>query len=606
MLQIATGKLFERNVHRENSLHGILYTNLHLENMDGQACSSPIFGRLLPTSELGSSPKMIIYEFIERIEKSRYGNDIIISHGADSYVQDMSMLVSLVFNCTCSPDIDLVRRLIGNNRGTSTGKVPNSLVSRIFDRDVFSQPAESRKFADFVTHLLGLKRSTFLSVMRAVRTYVTALHRIADDLELAYTLLVAAGESLTQDFDGYTSDWQSIPEQKRVPMDEALIGVDIDVASRVRNAMISIEHVALGRRFQAFVARYVSPEYFEGNFAPGAFPPGRSELLELLGAAYQARSQYVHQLLRLPDAVTSAHSHAETVLPVSSRQRMLTLQGLARLIRHVIIEFVHSQPTVDKEIYDYRYELSGVMVARLGTSAWIANTDGDIRGAGRGKLEGFLEQLSDVLLGVPGAEITDISRVLTKFSEVAGQFRKAERLPYWVMSTIFNSIVGSKSTLVDKKLERLMSEDLKQASVETLLLYACFRSPLECSIEEHARIFQGYKKKRGSKTGMHLPRLFEAAIGLELAERYRLLGDLGIVKQTVLLVADDYPDNVKLREWVRVANFSEAIRWNEILLNEQMQSERKVKIREANGGLGRARQRLKLRRQHKCRAARKG
>jgi hypothetical protein len=76
----------------------------------------------------------------------------------------------------------------------------------------------------FVGRLIGLPRQTYLGVMRAIRTYINGMHRIADDLELAYTLLVASVESLAQDFDGHESDWASYDQRKRQAIDEAFVG----------------------------------------------------------------------------------------------------------------------------------------------------------------------------------------------------------------------------------------------------------------------------------------------------------------------------------------------------------------------------------------------
>jgi hypothetical protein len=439
--------------------------------------------------------------------------------------------------------------------------------------------------------------------MRAIRTYVTGLHRIADDLELAYTLLVAAGESLAQDFDGYTTDWLSIPEQKRIPMDEALEGADVDVALRVRAAIVSFEHVALGRRFQAFVANHVSSHYFEGPFRPGAFPPGRSELPELLNAAYQARSQYVHQLSRLPDAVTTAESQTETVLPVFSRQRMLTLQGLARLIRHVLITFIRSQPVVEREAYDYRHEVAGVMIARLGSSAWIANHDTDIKGTGKSRLEGFLDQFSEALLRLPGAEISNMSAVLEKFLTVAHQLSRNERLPYWAIYAIFNAIAGSTSLALSTRLDKLSDADFEQPSIEMLLVYAYFSQALTCSLEEHKSLFENYKKKRGNKNGIRFPRFFEAAIGLELAERYRLAGDLALWRHTALSAADDYPENEKLRDWARKMTPDDLVSWRDILLEKENDGtvQQAARPRQDGGGVNSVKQRLKAFRMNKAR-----
>ena len=41
------------------------------------------------------------------------------------------------------------------------------------------------------------------------------MHRLADDLELAYTLFVASIESLAQQFDAFQPGWDDYDEAKR-------------------------------------------------------------------------------------------------------------------------------------------------------------------------------------------------------------------------------------------------------------------------------------------------------------------------------------------------------------------------------------------------------
>lgn len=563
MLQITTGKLFAQGTAIENALRGILYTNINLEYAEMSSISGPMYGSLKQSSELGISPNVLIYEFTERIQAP---SGPVLSHGADSYVRDMAMLVSLVFDCTCSPDIDLVRRLISGQRGTATGLAPNAMVGRVFDKDAFLQPGGSTKFSAFVEHLLGLERKTYLGVMRAIRTYITGLHRIADDFELAYTLMVAAAESLTQDFDGYTSDWHAVSEEKRNPIDEALIGATDEIAVRVRNAIVQTEHVALGRRFKEFVAAYVSPEYFEGPFEAHSSPPGRSELPELLTSAYQARSKYVHQLQRLPDLVVMGYGHAETVLPIGTTQRMLTLQGLARLVRDVIMSFVHAQSTIEKEIYDYSLEIAGVKLARLGDSSWVANAEGDISEMGRVKLQTFTEQLAAAFMKVPDATVSDISKLLNKFNALAAGMRPVNRRPYFAMLLLFNRIAGDKWVRGTAALEKLLQADLKEPSPEALLVHAIYEDTGDWTTAEYETAFLAYKRRRSNKTGLRLPRLFEAAIGLALAERYRSEGAIDRFRQTAVLVVDDFPDHPTLRETVRGLSDHSPLNWKEILL----------------------------------------
>lgn len=564
MLQIATGKLFARPTGRENLLSGVLFTNLHLEGWPQQVLESSLIGRLAQTSELGTSPKTLIYDFTERIEASLAGPSFVISHGANSYLQDMATVVSFALNCTCSPDIDLVRRLTSGQRGIATGQVPSKFVRRVFEKEVFSQPGDSDAFIQFVSHLLGLNRKVYLGVMRAIRTYVTGLHRVADDLELAYTLMVAAGESLAQDFDGHTPNWESVEEKKRHAIDQALKGAPSDLAQRVRGAVLSFEHTALARRFQAFVAANVAPEYFQEQFEKDSHPVGRGDLPEVLAAAYKARSRYVHQLLQLPDMITLGHGYCETTM--EGRSKMLTLQGLSRLMRHVIMTFVRRQPTVEKEVYNYSLELAGVAQVRLAPSFWVGRTDGDISVEGRNKFEGFLEELASVVMRQTGATITDISEVLKVFIVQSSNMKVVKRRPYLALLVMFNAIAGKKAIPRSAPVEALIQKDLAALCPEALVALAFFSEVPEWSLEDHCRTFQDYRRRRGNKCGIRFPRLFEAAVALELAERYRSAGLFERSKETIAEAADDYPEHTELRRLVGATAEDAPLKWREVLL----------------------------------------
>lgn len=564
MLQIATGKLFTRETERENHLRGVLFTNLHLGGWPAHVLEAPLFGRILQASDLAASPKTLIYEFTERIETPKSGPLIILSHCVDPYLQDMATIVSFALNCTCSPDIDLVRRLTSGQRGIATGEAPRKFVRRVFDKEVYPLPGDLEMFVTFVNHLLGLHRKTYLGVMRAIRTYVTGLHRVFDDLELAYTLLVAAGESLTQDFDGHTSDWESVSEDKRFAIDKALDGASSDIAQKVRDAVLSFEHTALSRRFQAFVGSNVASDYFKGPFEKDSHPVGRSELPEVLAAAYKVRSQYVHQLLQLPDMVTLGNGYVETVL--DGRCKMLTLQGLSRLMRHVIMNFILRQPTIDSEPYDYMLELPGVMRVPLAPSYWISRVDGDISEAGRNKLEGFLEELAGVLMNLPGATLTDISEVLEKFVAQAQNMKLNPRRPYLAMLVMFNAIIWAKQIPRSRQLEALIEKDLDDACSEALVAHVFFEEAPKWSLEDHYRALQNYRSRRRNKSGIRFPRLFEAAIALEVAERYRDVGLFDRCREVVVEAADDYPEHTGLRMLAESISMDEPLRWQEVLL----------------------------------------
>lgn len=565
MLQIATGKLFSSAVERENQLRGVLYTNVHLENRMDPVVTGELFGRLAQATEVPGSPKLLVWEFVERIEVPESGPSVLISHCADSYVQDMATILSFAFNCTCSPDIEIVRRLTSGKRGVAAGLPPNRLVMRAFDAEVWCQPGESAAFTHFYSKLIGLHRKTFLGVMRAIRTYVTGMQRMADDLELAYTLLVAACESLAQDFDGYETTWDAVEQKKRLAIDKALVSASSEVAEAVRAALLSTEHPALRRRFQAFVESNVNPDYFRSGFAPGSQPVGRCDLPEALEAAYKARSLYVHRLFALPDMVTLDCGYSESVLV--ERSRMLTLQGLSRLVRHVIMTFIAKQPSVEKEPYQYQSEAAGVIQVPLTPNFWVWRAQGDISSLGRQKLEGFLEELALVELGTPGATVTDLTEVLQKFSLEAPQMAADYRRPYLALLMLFNKVVGPKGVPRTKAIEKdIQGGELSKKSSEALVTFALFKTSPDWSIEDHERTLKSYFNMRTKKSGLRLPRLFEAAVTIELAERHRANGTVCRAQDLIVMASDNYPEHEQLRLYADRLVRDSPLHWRHILL----------------------------------------
>lgn len=563
MLQIATGKLFTRPAGRENLLRGMLYTNAIFAREDPVETAA---GRLLPSSSYSIRPTILVYEFLERMEGEEKGPGVLISSTVDPYLQDFSVVLSFALDCTCTPDVDLARRLTNDQRGLATRVAPRTLVRRFFDTEIWCKPDELKFLEEFVAKLIGLPRLIFLGVMRALRTYVNGMHRIADDLELAYTLLVASVEALAQDFDGHESDWNSLDERKREAVDEALSGGDEIVAQRVREALLRVEHVALARRFREFASAHTTPNYFrQHSGGTSGLLLGRSDLAEALGTAYQSRSKYVHQLKRLPDVVTLGHNHGE--IAIEGRTTHLTLQGLSRLMRSVIVEFVMRQPSVGHEPYNYHGERSGVVQMRMAPQYWVGRAEGDITMHGRDKLEGFLEQLASCLLKEPNAAITDIRPVLKAAIEFVPKLKKRHRLPYLALHVLFNMHVTERNMVVPPAaIKSLIQRELDEPSSEALIAHALSGQIVPWSLDVHQTTLQNYMRRRAAVSGLRIPRLFEAALTLELAERLRGAGDLERCRGVVALAVENNPGHPSLLEFERNLQLTVPIIWRDVLL----------------------------------------
>ena len=308
MLQIASGKLFTGKPAQSNELRGVVYTNLQLY---GRETIETAAGRLLPTSNLSDS-KTAVYELTELIEDPPVPGGVA-SHGVDPYLSDFAAIVSFALNVTCTADSELTRRLTGGQHNSVATVPPANLVRRVFDGRVWCQDEDAERLVKVAEALIGLQRKNYLAAMRAIRNYVRGLHRLADDPELTYTLLVASLESLAQGFKARMPDWEDYPEDKRRRIDDALGQADDQTKNQVRTTLLEIEHVALTRRFCDFVLDHIHPSYFRGDAAGLENPIGLSDLPGALKQAYDLRSKHVHVLKELPKLLTAGFHHGEMV-----------------------------------------------------------------------------------------------------------------------------------------------------------------------------------------------------------------------------------------------------------------------------------------------------
>lgn len=364
MLQINTGKLYTRGVGRTNQLTGVLYANVRLPH--GRAIVTGA-GTLRPT---GSGPMdlALVYEIEERIETADPAPGVLASHTVGPFLDDFAVVASFGLGGIFSREPETVRALTGGRPGFSSYDAPDKYVASFFDRSIYISDEQADAFTVFVDALLALERRSYLGAMRAMRIFVAGLHGLTNDLALAYTLIVSSVESLAQDFDGFAPTWSDLEDRKRHAIDAALSDVNKPQADAVRAAILKNEHVALARRYRAFVQAHVDAGYFRRADA-GARPLAHFELDPALRQAYGLRSAYIHQLRSLPTPIALPHWHWETT--TVERQPALTFQGLFRLTQHVIRAFVLERPKCEKEAYNYRFEEAGVVSMELAPQYWI-------------------------------------------------------------------------------------------------------------------------------------------------------------------------------------------------------------------------------------------
>jgi hypothetical protein len=483
----------------------------------------------------------------ELIEDEGTGKNLLISHGIDPYIVEIAQIISFGFNATCTTDPDLLQRLTVSDSSRNSRFHPKNFVRQIFDETITCKGADETRFAEFVDQLLRLERRSYKAAVRAIRTYTVGLHRLADDMDLAYTLLVASIESLAQGFDGHKPEWHDYDESKRAKIDEALTDAPANTAELVRDALLSIEHVSLARRFRDFTIAHLTAEFFRDEARLEDRPIGRGELPDALAAAYRLRSRYVHNLAELPRALTLGASFAEAML--DDRNLLLSFQGLTRLARQVISEFVLRQPKTETEPYDYSLERPGIVQLPLAPQYWVWLPAQGHHGEGRRRLEGLLDQVSSCHDGIAGAALSDIRPL---FAQMVGQFpamKLGERRPFIAMAAIYQFLVSDSAKL--EYFEEIWSSyghELGPPTTESLVLRAATGQVPDWPTPDHDDALSQYFSRRGRKSGLRGPRSIDASIALTLAERYRATCNIDRTRELVSFAVENYPGHQGLRE----------------------------------------------------------
>ena len=555
MLQIASGKLFTQKPAQSNELRGIVHTNLQLYNREPIETAA---GRLLPTSMLRDT-KTLVYELTERIEDAP-ADGVVMSHGIDPYLTDFAAIVSFALNVTCTPDAELTRRLTSGRNSSLVDVPPSRLVRRVFDDQVWCQDGDAVQLVRIVDDLIGLQRENYLAAMRAIRNYVTGLHRLADDPELTYTLLIASIESLAQGFDGHSPDWEDYPEDKRRRIDNALEEADGETKGRVKKTLLEIEYVAAKRRFCDFALAHLQPSYFREEASGLDNPIGRADLHGALKQAYDLRSRHIHALKELPTLLTAGFHNGETFS--INRVTMLTFQGMTRLARHVITEFIKRQPKVATEVYDYKDERAGIVKLPLAPQYWLGHVEDLTVSSGQQRLEGFLGEIAAGLRQGTDAAVTDLRDILMKVERLLPNMSETQRRPFLALYVLFNRLVIPETLM--ENLEGIMKHygtEVESPSVESMLSHLVLGTVPEWSLAEHQAVHDAYLRDQGKPSCLRIPSILKADLSLALAERYRFSGKAECARDLIATAVENYPGHVPLCQLEQTFDPGEMIDW---------------------------------------------
>lgn len=115
-------------------------------------------------------------------------------------------------------------------------------------------------------------------------------------------------------------------------------------------------------------------------------------------------------------------------------------------------------------------------------------------------------------------------------------------------------------------IEELTRKDFARPSLEALIAYAIAGQVVGWPLEVHRQALDTYFKRRGKPSGLRFPRFFEAAVSLDLAERYRLAGEMDSCRLIVALAVESHPGHQRLLQLETQLDPDFPIRGSDILL----------------------------------------
>lgn len=530
MLQISIGKYF-RDVPLHVTPHRrVLFTNARFTSKSALQLGEVV---LLPSDDAGSAIATVTVEMIERLEAVRPdgGHEMMASTGGTEMLDDLAYVLSFALNTTFSRDSELVRRLVVSDGGLLS---PRRVLRRTFDPSVLISADNVKEAAQLLGSLLALNRKSYERAMRAIRQLVDATRRVADDPTLSYTMFVAALEALAPDDAAPPFPWSDLDGRKRKLIDEAVNGLDDTDIQRIRAAVIEAERAGAKRRFIAFVLANLTPPYFREDAVAAIRPASRLELEKALKLAYDIRSRNVHELEDLLPETWALGDRAETVNP-RRQGLMLSLEGLNRLARSVVREFITHAPTEQTEKFDYRTVLPNMYRAELAPQYWIGSPISLSKETAGWYFDGLVSVLLETLAPTAGADAdspgssalpmpVDLRSVLTQIEKDIAHISGRPRLcligVYWLWHRFLRADVHMTSA---EGFLKKYGPELFPPSMQSFVAACLAGDEPEWSTEQLQRLADDERAYRAQRNSDPLPKVFNAA--LEAAVAIRLDGD---------------------------------------------------------------------------------
>lgn len=276
------------------------------------------------------------------------------------------------------------------NKLTSVGGnlVPGKILPNIFTGTPKLLHEEVESLASWFQKVLSLPRQKYISVCQALAAYERALHVLSSDPALSYSLLIFVIEALANSHSDYHATWDDIRGEPRERFnllfeDDRISSIDLSWIDDLRETLVDVIHPGATRRFTKFALDHIPDNLFNASNSNGKFPLKRSRIHQNIQNAYILRSLFSHALTPLTQFLISESSYAEEIEQETEKKgksvktSYLTLRGLFRVVRSILLEFIDKQETVDLSSHNWNEELQYGVIKSPSLPAYLQVKDSE-------------------------------------------------------------------------------------------------------------------------------------------------------------------------------------------------------------------------------------
>jgi hypothetical protein len=514
VLQIISGKFFGDGERYEFEQKGILYSN-----MTWFRTIETCVGTLEVVDAAGSEVSSYVLSYLNQIEKEPAGG--IVRTGDPEIVEQFGWLCMIWFEAFLDGD----RQNVVINCREKPAHAGDQYVGSSFAKPYLSPQRwitveEEQGFVRFVDNVIGLPRRDYLAIMSFVQTMSHALHVLRQNLDLAYSMLVYALEALSQGRSDYLPRWEDYDSHVKKQLNPILDEMTPEKSEAIRAALLEDAHLKLQQQFLDFTISHIPDSFFIKDANRVERPVRCSELKLALKNAYRARSSYVHELLPLIHQIKT-RGIAEGEVFEWDNKPYLTFNGLLRIARTVVLNFVRKQPYLEEEEYNWVSELPGQVTMKWTGQVWIGRPE---RFSPARSAEWLSAFLSVWLEAVSSEEqiMPDLRPLLAKFESVLGSASATHRAQMLAIHVLYNCLIAPEAQSPEHEaVYEANARFLDECRIESMIRKVLLGREWPWDAEDCARAYETYAETKFHKGGLSLPWSLEVAMMVYVAGKYR-------------------------------------------------------------------------------------